>query len=190
MRRRGNRPVRIAVRGVALGMVVLVAAVGAAAPAGAKKAKKSAKATVTITGDFKVKGAASSGCGQLSKFTPTSATRTVFLTAPVTKKAPPGGGSFEFDFNRVPLGATTTFPVASTGNPSTTPSLRFSYNENSDYLDWGGTAGSGTLTIDAAGKTGTIDLQLPFVGDDARKVPATAHQPVHLKGKFNCPAGP
>jgi hypothetical protein len=184
---RGRRGV--ATRAVTVGLLVVACTVGVtAAPAGAKKSAK--KATVTITGDFKVKNAASSRCGQLSKPVPGAATRTIFLTAPPTKKAPPGGGSFEFDFNVVPLGATTTFPAASTGNPSTTPSLRFSYNENSDYLDWGGTAAAGTLTIDAAGKTGTIDLQLPFVGDDARKVAATAHQPVHLKGKFNCPAGP
>jgi len=162
----------------------------AASPAGAKKAKKAAKPTVVITGDFKVKGAASSRCGQLSKFTPTSATRTVFLTAPLTKKAPPGGGSYELDLSAVALGGTTTFPAPSTGNSSTTPSIRFSYNENSDYLDWGGTATAGTVTIDAAGKTGSVDLQLPFVGDDAGKVAPTAHQAVHVKGKFTCPAGP
>jgi hypothetical protein len=46
------------------------------------------------------------------------------------------------------------------------------------------------VTLAADGNSGTVDLQIPFFGDDARKVPPTAHQAVHVKGAFKCPPGP
>ena len=163
---------------VGIGLVV------GTAPAFAKSAKK----VVAITGDFTV-GAVVSGCGQLSHVGADRAgTRTMFLTVPAGKKQGPGGGSYELDYSAVPLGATTTFPPAPNASPSLTPTIRFSYNADTDYLDWGGPATSGTLKVSADAKSGTVDLQLPFVGDDARKVPATAHKAVHVKGTFSCPA--
>ena len=178
-------------RGVGLGAVAaafVLAAIGlvaGTAPAFAKSAKKA----VAITGDFTV-GAVTSRCGQLSHVGPDRlGTRSMFFTVPAGKKPGPGGGSYELDYSAVPLGTTTTLPPAPNANPSLTPTIRFSYNADTDYLDWGGPATSGTLKVSADGKSGTVDLQLPFVGDDARKVPATAHKAVHVKGTFSCPAG-
>jgi hypothetical protein len=166
-------------------VAVGIGLVAGSAPAFAKSAKKA----VAITGDFTV-GAVVSGCGQLSHVGPDRAgTRTMFLTVPTGKKPGPSGGSYELDYSAVPLGTTTTFPPTPNAVPTLTPTIRFSYNADTDYLDWGGPATSGTLKVSADGKSGTVDLQLPFVGDDARKVPATAHKAVHVKGTFSCPAG-
>lgn len=185
MRGLGRNAARVALAGaLAMGLSIGLAT----APAGAKKAAK--KPTIVITGDFKVKKVTTQHCLQLQKFTPTTANRSVALTVPPSRKPLPGGGSYQLDVNRVGLGTTTTFPAASTGNPTTTPSIRFSYNTDGDYLDWGGPATTGTVTLAADGNSGTVDLQIPFFGDDARKVPATAHQAVHVKGAFKCPPGP
>jgi hypothetical protein len=48
---------------------------------------------------------------------------------------------------------------------------------------------AGTVKLSADGGSGSVDLQIPFVGDDNHTVPATAHQAVKVKGKFKCPAG-
>jgi hypothetical protein len=185
MRGFGRNAARVALAGaLAMGLTIGLAT----APAGAKKAAK--KPTIVITGDFKVKKATTLRCLQLQKITPTAANRSVALTAPPAKKPLPGDGSYELDVNAVALGTTTTFPPASTGNPSTTPTIRFSYNTNGDYLDWGGPATTGTVTLAADGNSGTVDLQIPFFGDDNRTVPATAHKAVHVKGAFKCPPGP
>src|SRR5690242_11269051 len=113
MRGLGRNAARVALAGaLAIGLTVGLAT----APAGAKKPTK--KPTITITGDFKVKKVTTQYCLQLQKFTPTTANRSVALTAPPSKKPLPGGGSYQLDVNRVGLGTTTTFPAASTGNPT------------------------------------------------------------------------
>jgi hypothetical protein len=135
MARRRSVAARTAFIGVLTTAAVLAATGSAWSSAPAKTAKKP---TISISGDFKVKSATTLRCLQLQKFGPTIASRTVALSAPPAKKPLPGDGSYELDLGAMTIGGPTTLPAASTGNPSTTPNVRFSYNTNGDYLDWGG----------------------------------------------------
>jgi hypothetical protein len=189
MARRRSVAVRIVVSGVLVAATV-VGMTAAPAVAGTAAKKRAKKPTIVISGDFKVKAVTTLRCQQLRRLTPTTGSRSLALTAPPAKKPVPGDGSYGLDLNNMTLGGTTTLPAAPTGNSSTMPSVRFSYNTNGDYLDWGGPSVTGTVKFAADGGSGSVDLQVPFFGDDQRTVPATAHQSVTVKGKFKCPPGP
>jgi hypothetical protein len=87
---------------------------------------------------------------------------------------------------QAPVG-TRAFPAP----PQSQVSIRYSdYEEagggaNSDYYDWSNPT-SGTLTVDPGARSGRIEIDVPYSGDEGRKHPANLYGPVHVTASWNC----
>jgi hypothetical protein len=103
----------------------------------------------------------------------------------------PGGGKYRLQVTFFKDGATTRLPLGA-NDPFAGARLSLWQTVPNDYLTWGydsasaGSTATGTVTISADAKTGSLDVSLLFAGDTNNQIPAASKPPVAVKGSWHC----